>query len=159
MKRKFYFISRLTNRIYVCLTTLFFIISISNFEINHALIKTILYIGFFIFTPLLFVWNIFYYKPKLKKFYRIAYPLLGFIYLFYANPLEIFNATNVWKTETILFENKIDFTIKIEYQTQKLMTSNGKKNRTVAVTYYTKYLLKIKKYNAVLFDEKQWNKK
>lgn len=146
------------NRIHIFLTCIFFLFVYSSYEINNQLLRIVFYLGFLFFSPTIFIWNVYFYKPKLKRFSRIIFPLIGYIYLFYANPLEIFNAANTWETEEVLYVNKLNSGIKIESQKQELFTSNKINTRTVIVTYYTKYFIKSKRFIEVHMNKNEWTK-
>ncbi|WP_139957259.1 hypothetical protein [Flavicella sediminum] len=151
-------VSRIFNRAYFVLLFLFLIIVNTPFEINHSVLKSAIYVGVLILTPALLVWDIYFYKPKLNKIYRILSPIIGFVVIFYLNPMEILDSSNVWNTEKVLFESKEDPNVKVEIQKQKMLTSSILKTRTVEVSYLTDKILKIKTYNKVNFDKNKWKK-
>lgn len=148
----------LFNGIYAFLTLLFILISWSSYELNIQFINSILYLGVLFFTPLIFIWDVYFYKTRLKKSYKLLFPLVGFIYIFYLNPLDVFNAANNWKTIEVLHENKENPNIKVEVQEKKLLTSNRIETRTVVVNNLSKYLKKIKKYHKDHIKNTEWNK-
>jgi hypothetical protein len=157
VKRAFLF-TYLFNLIYTVLTLIFIFLTWTSFEINHQFIKSVLYLGVLFFTPVIFIWDIYFYKVRLKKTYKLILPVFGFIYIFYLNPLNVFNSANKWKTSEILYQSKENSNIKIEVQERKLLTSNRIENRTVIVNNFNKYFKRIKKFNEGHIVKNDWNK-
>lgn len=157
IKNAFLF-TRVLNWVYTIMTLMFIFLSWSSYELNIQFIRYILYVGVIIFTPLVFIWDIYFYKVRLKKRYKLIFPLIGFIYILYLNPLELFNSAHKWNRIEILYENKANPKIKIEKQERKLLTSNRIETRTVVVNNFNDYFKKIKVFHRDHLRIKDWNK-
>ncbi|MFC2109647.1 hypothetical protein ACFLSU_03650 [Bacteroidota bacterium] len=156
--RKLLSFSKKFNRIYFSFMVVFLFFINTSYEINIAFVKYWLYLGVLIFTPILLICDIYIYRPKLKKIYRILSPLIAFVYVFLVGPVYIFETSTLWETEKVLFVNKENPDYKVEKQKQKLLGTNIYKTRTVEILHLTSFISKVEKYHKEHLDFNNWNK-
>lgn len=133
-------ISILLNSLYISIILLFLLDAATSFDIKQQEIKSFVYYGLFVFTPIVFVWN--FYRPgsRLKKFIGVALPSLSIAFILIAGPTKILFAASAWHTQTVLYENgHLNFKT-IEFQMQD-KCGLGYNKRTVEVIYLTKFFM------------------
>lgn len=128
--------TKILNVIY-CLTVLLFLLdSLTSFNIKSQALKTIIYFGILIGTPLVLIWNSIVIKTKSKRIAGIVFPTIILIKLILIGPLKILFSCGSWQTQTVLYQNgNLSFKT-VEFQMQDV-GAKGYNKRTVEVLYLT----------------------
>ena len=124
------------NIIYGLTVALFLLDSLTSFDIKSQDLKTFVYIGLLIGTPLTLIWNAVTIKPRNRKIIWTILPTAILIFILIIGPMKLYFSTGAWRTQTILYQNG-HLTFKtIEFQMQDVGTF-GYNKRTVEVFYLT----------------------
>jgi hypothetical protein len=124
------------NIIYGLTVVLFLFDSLTSFDIKSQDLKTFVYIGLLIGTPLTLIWNAVTIKPRNRKIIWTILPTAILIFILIVGPMKLYFSTGAWRTQTILYQNG-HLTFKtIEFQMQDVGTF-GYNKRTVEVFYLT----------------------
>ncbi|HZK70252.1 MAG TPA: hypothetical protein VFD03_01870 [Clostridia bacterium] len=149
--------TRILNGIYVLIIILFLLDSLTSFDIKSQLLKTFVYLGLLIGTPLTLTWNFFVLKTKNRKIFGTVFPTIILIFILIVGPLKIIFSTSAWQTKTILYTNG-HFSFKtIEFQTQD-MGALGYNKRTVEVLYLTDFFMIINEIPLEIDKKVEWIK-
>ena len=128
--------TKILNIIYGLTVVLFLFDSLTSFDIKSQDLKTFVYIGLLIGTPLTLIWNAVTIKPKNRKIIWTILPTAILIFILIVGPMKLYFSTGAWRTQTILYQNG-HLTFKtIEFQMQDVGTF-GYNKRTVEVFYLT----------------------
>jgi hypothetical protein len=147
--------TRILNGIYVLIIILFLLDSSTSFDIKSQLLKTFVYLGLLIGTPLTLTWNFFVLKNR--KIIGTAFPTIILIFILIVGPVKIIFSTSAWQTKTILYTNG-HFSFKtIEFQTQD-MGALGYNKRTVEVLYLTDFFMIINEIPLEIDKKVEWIK-
>ena len=150
-------ITRILNGIYVLIIMFFLLDSLTSFDIKSQLLKTFVYLGLLIGTPLTLTWNFFVLKTKNRKIIGTVFPTIILIFILIVGPLKIIFSTSAWQTKTILYTNG-HFSFKtIEFQTQD-MGALGYNKRTVEVLYLTDFFMIINEIPLEIDKKVEWIK-
>lgn len=133
-------ISTLLNGLYIGFVALFLLDAATSFDIKSQPIKSVVYYGLIAFSPIVFVWHMYWPASWLKKLVGVALPLLSILLILIAGPTKIIFASSAWRTQTVLYENSHFKFKKIEYQMQD-KGALGYNKRTVEVIYLTKFFM------------------
>ena len=90
------------------------------------------------------------------KLLSIVVPILVFIFIIVISPLKYLNASSVWETRTLLFENKDDKSKRIEFQVQDI-GALGYNKRTVEVLQINGWINRVKEYSPQSINIESWN--
>ncbi len=124
------------NIIYGLTVVLFLFDSLTSFDIKSQDLKTFVYIGLLIGTPLTLIWNAVTIKPRNRKIIWTILPTAILIFILIVGPMKLYFSTGAWRTQTILYQNG-HLTFKtIEFQMQDV-GAFGYNKRTVEVFYLT----------------------
>lgn len=156
MKSKKYISIILTN-IFVLLVILFLSDAFTKFEIKNQTIKSFVYIGILILTPLVIIWNIVTFKFEQNKIFIFLFSVMIFIGILIIDPIKIIFSSSTWKTQTILYQNKRSKFKKIEFQMRD-MGVLGYKRRTVEVTYIMDLFIIVKSVEDDVEKRIEWIK-
>ena len=128
--------TKILNVIY-CLTAILFLLdNLTSFDIKSQALKTVIYFGILIGTPLTLIWNLVVIKTKLKRIAGIVFPTIILILLIFIGPLKVLFSSGAWQTQTVLYQNE-HLTFKtVEFQMQDV-GAMGYNKRTVEVIYLT----------------------
>ena len=128
--------TKIWNVIY-CLTVLLFLLdSYTSFDIKNQTLKTVVYFGILIGTPLTLIWNLVVIKTSVKRIVSIVLPTIILILVLYLGPVIVLFSSGAWQTQTVLYQNE-HLTFKtVEFQMQNL-GALGYNKRTVEVLYLT----------------------
>lgn len=128
--------TKILNIIY-CLTVLLFLLdSLTSFDIKSQALKTFIYFGILIGTPLTLIWNSVVIKTKSKRIAGIVFPTIILILVIFIGPLNVLLSSGAWQTQTVLYQNG-HLTFKtVEFQMQDV-GAMGYNKRTVEVLYLT----------------------
>lgn len=128
--------TKILNIIYGLTVVLFLFDSLTSFDIKSQDLKTFVYIGLLIGTPLTLIWNAVTIKPRNRKIIWTILPTAILIFILIVEPMKLYFSTGAWRTQTILYQNG-HLTFKtIEFQMQDVGTF-GYNKRTVEVFYLT----------------------
>jgi hypothetical protein len=128
--------TKILNIIYGLTVVLFLFDSLTSFDIKSQDLKTFVYIGLLIGTPLTLIWNAVTIKPRNRKIIWTILPTAILIFILIVGPMKLYFSTGAWRTQTILYQNG-HLTFKtIEFQMQDVGTF-GYNKRTVEVFYLT----------------------
>jgi hypothetical protein len=128
--------TKILNIIYGLTVALFLLDSLTSFDIKSQDLKTFVYIGLLIGTPLTLIWNAVTIKPRNRKIIWTILPTAILIFILIIGPMKLYFSTGAWRTQTILYQNG-HLTFKtIEFQMQDVGTF-GYNKRTVEVFYLT----------------------
>jgi hypothetical protein len=119
------------------LTLVFFLLdSLTSFDIKSQSIKSFVYIGCLIGTPLTLMWNFLVIKPKTIRIIGTAFPIVMLLLILIIGPMKILFSSGAWQTQTILYQHgHLNFKT-VEFQMQDL-GALGYNKRTVEVFYLT----------------------
>lgn len=145
------------NGIFFLLFLLFCIDGFTNVDITNQELKSVVYIGILVITPIvLFVNGLFHkqLKPKIKS---IVFPFLVFVFMLIIGPTKIVFSSSVWKTNKVLFINKDNQNHRVEFQKQDV-GALGYNKRTVEVIYSHYCFMIIKSKNKNFENNSNWIK-
>ena len=133
-------ISLLLNLTFISVVLLFFLDSLTDFDIKNQFIKSFVYFGILILTPVVLLWNFRVIKEKKWQKAGRFVPVFVLGALLFMEPLRFFSASRSWKTQIIILQDKHSSTHKIEFQLQD-MGARGYNKRTVEVQYLTDFFM------------------
>ena len=128
--------NKISNIVYIFIVALFLLDELTNFDIKSQAVKSFVYLGLLIGTPLMLAWNLFFIKSKVKKIIGTAFPAAILALILVVGPTNIWFSSASWKTQRILYENKKSSVKKVELQMQD-MGALGYNKRAVEVLYLT----------------------
>lgn len=134
-------ITKIINGIYAVLLLLFLTDYLSFVEIKVQVLKTNVYYGSLIGSLVVLVWNVFTTMKIPLKITGIAIPAVAILF-FSTHLFELLFPIGVWKTQTILFTDKISGKT-IEFQMKDAGTF-GYDNRIVEVSYLSPFFIVVK---------------
>ncbi|MEN8123000.1 MAG: hypothetical protein ABFS35_21855 [Bacteroidota bacterium] len=148
-------ISTLLNIVFV-MTILFFIFdALTEFEIKNQTIKSSIYYGLLILTPIVFIWNVLTFKTKKKRIISLILPILTLIGILIIGPIKIISSSPAWRTQTVLYQNGHSNFKKVEFQMQDV-GAFGYNKRTVEVTYLTDLFMFVKSVDRNIDKSVEW---
>jgi hypothetical protein len=128
--------TKILNIIYGLTVVLFLFDSLTSFDIKSQGLKTFVYIGLLIGTPLTLIWNAVTIKPRNRKIIWTILPTAILIFILIVGPMKLYFSMGAWRTQTILYQNRPLTCKTIEFQMQDVGTF-GYNKRTVEVFYLT----------------------
>ncbi|MCK5741931.1 MAG: hypothetical protein KAH48_06930 [Chlorobi bacterium] len=146
---------RILNGIYIFTVLLFVIDGFSLVEIKNQFLKSYVYFGIMVETPIILILNFAAIKPIKLKILGVAFPLLILSGIMYLEPLRIVFASSVWKTNTIYYQNTHWDCKKVEDQ-MKGLGAFGRNRRTVEVTYLTNLFIIVRDTSDRVYDSPEW---
>lgn len=148
-------IINILNLFYTIIFLFFILDKFTPLEIKNQNIKSFIYFGIIIFTPIIFIINL--WKGKSMKFKIITsiIPIFTLIGVVFIGLLKIIYLSSSWKTDRIIYQNKILTNKRIEYQMQDVGTF-GYNKRTVEVIYFTENFMFVKPFNKNNFKSNEW---
>lgn len=132
--------TKILNIIYGLTVVLFMLDSLTSFDIKSQTIKSFVYLGFLIGTPLTLIGNVIVLKTRKRKIVWTILSTAVLTMILVVGPMKIFFSTGAWRTQTILYQNEHLRFKTVEFQMQDLGTF-GYNNRTVEVFYLTPLLM------------------
>lgn len=150
-------IINILNLFYTIIFLFFILDKFTPLEIKNQNIKSFIYFGIIIFTPIIFIINL--WKGKSMKFKIITsiIPIFTLIGVVFIGLLKIIYLSSSWKTDRIIYQNKILTNNRIEYQMQDV-GALGYNKRTVEVIYFTENFMFVKPFNKNNFKSNEWIK-
>ena len=108
----------------------------TSFDIKSQSIKSFVYFGLLIGTPLTLIWNAWAIKSRNGKIIGTVFPSIVLTLILVAGPMKILFSTGAWRTQTILYQNGHLSFKTVEFQMQDI-GALGYNKRTVEVFYLT----------------------
>ncbi len=140
------------------LTVIFFLLdSLIIFEIKSQNIKSFVYFGFLIQTPLILIWNFIFIEVKTKKIIGAIFPMIMIAFILVVGQTKIVFSTGAWQTQTILYQNKYLSFKTVEFQMQNV-GALGYNQRTVEVFYLTPFFMITKNVLTDIDKKTEWVK-
>lgn len=84
---------------------LFLLDSLTSFDIKNQAVKSFVYFGILIETPLILIWNALAFKPTKRKIIGTILPTIILTMMLIVGPMKILFSTGAWRTQTILYQN------------------------------------------------------
>lgn len=131
--------TRTTKILMICyglIVSLFLLDCLASFDNKSQGLKTFVYCGILLGTPIMLIWNFFVIKTKTKRIIGTVIPTIFLIMIFIIGPLKFVFSMGAWQTQTILYKHEQLIFKTIEYQMQDV-GALGYNQRTVEVTYIT----------------------
>ena len=150
-------ISIFLNSIFILILLLFVFDTLTAFEIKNQAIKSFVYIGIMIVTPIVLIWNIWFLKTIRLKIVSSVLPTLVLIVILIIGPMKIIFSSASWKTEKVLYENGHLPFKKVELQTQDV-GALGYNKRMVEVIYLTPWFMIINPIKKDIDKRIEWIK-
>ena len=97
--------TKILNIIYSVTVVLFLLDNMPSFDIKSQAIKSFVYFGLLIGTPLTLIWNLLVIKTKKSKIIWVVIPIIILIVILIVGPIKILFSTGAWQTQTILYQN------------------------------------------------------
>ena len=121
------------------LTIVFFLLDVlTSFDIKSQSIKSYVYFGLLIGTPLTLIWN--FIVIKTKRVIGTAFPTIILTLILVVGPRKILFSTGAWRTQTVLYKNGHLSFKTVEFQMQDV-GALGYNKRTVEVFYLTPFFM------------------
>ena len=134
--------TKILNIIYGLTVVFFLLDSLTSFDIKSQGIKSFIYFGLLIGTPLTLVWNYLLIKTKPQRIIGTIFPVIILTLILIIGPIRIFFSTSAWRTQTVLYQNAHLSFKTVEFQMQDV-GALGYNRRTVEVLYLTNYFMVI----------------
>ena len=128
------------NIIYGLTVVLFLLDSLTSFDIKSQSIKSFVYFGLLIGTPLTLIWNAWGIKKRNGKIIGTIFPSIVLTLIIVVGPMTILFSTGAWRTQTILYQNGHLSFKTVEFQMQDV-GALGYHKRTVEVFYLTRFFM------------------
>jgi hypothetical protein len=132
--------TKILNIIYGLTVVFFLLDGLSSFDIKSQSIKSFVYFGLLIGTPLTLLWNFIVIKTKTKRVIGTAFPTIILTLILVVGPMKILFSTGAWQTQTILYQNGHLSFKTVEFQIQDV-GALGFNKRTVEVFYLTPFFM------------------
>jgi len=124
----------------VTVIVLFLLDGYTNFQIKSQFIKSFVYLGLPIGTPVILIWNAIVFKTHHRKTFGLLLPILTLILILIVGPFKILFSSGAWRTQTILYQNGHSGFKKVEFQMQDI-GARGYNKRTIQVLFLTKFFM------------------
>jgi hypothetical protein len=100
------------------------------------MIKSFVYLGLLVGTPLTLIWNALVIKTRNRKIIGTIFPIIILTMILIIGPIKFLFSTGAWRTQAVLYQNG-HLTFKtVEFQMQDV-GALGYNRRTVEVLYLT----------------------
>ena len=136
---------------------LFLLDNFTSFEIKSQILKSFIYFGFLIGTPIILLWNLFVIKTKTKRIIGTIYPTVFLVLILVVGPMKILFSTGAWQTQTILYQNGHLSFKTVEFQMQDV-GALGYNERTVEVFYLTPLFMITSEVPSGIDKRVEWTK-
>lgn len=128
--------TKILNIIYGLTIVLFLLDSLTSFDIKSPIIKSFVFFGFSLGTPLILIWNAVIIKTISRKIIWTILPTAILVMILIVGPLKVLFEPGPWRTQTILYQNGHLSFKTVEFQMQDI-GGLGYNKRTVEVFYLT----------------------
>lgn len=132
--------NKILNIIYGLTVVLFLLDSFTSFDIKSQGVKSFVYFGLLIGTPLTLIWNAWIIKTRNGKIVGTVFPTIILTLILFVGPMKLLFSTGAWRTQTILYKNRHLSFKTIEFQMQDVGALDYNK-RTVEVFYLTPFFM------------------
>lgn len=132
--------TKILNIIYGLTVVLFLLDSLTSFDIKSQSIKSFVYFGLLIGTPLTLILNAWVIKTRNGKIIGTVFPTIVLILIVVVGPMKILFSSGSWRTQTILYQNGHLSFKTVEFQMQDV-GAFGYNKRTVEVFYLTPFFM------------------
>jgi hypothetical protein len=149
--------NKILNIIYGLTVVLFLLDSLTSFDIKSQSIKSFVYFGLLIGTPLTLIWNACAIKSINGKIIWTVFPSIVLTLILVAGPMKILFSTGAWRTQTILYQNGHLSFKTVEFQMQDV-GALGYNKRTVEVFYLTRFFMIISEVPNDIDKRVEWVK-
>ena len=119
---------------------LFLLDGLTSFDIKSQGIKSFVYFGLLIGTPLTLIWNVWIIKTRNGKIIGTVFPTIILTLILFVGPMKILFSTSAWRTQTVLYQNGHLSFKTVEFQMQDV-GALGYNKRTVEVFYLTSFFM------------------
>lgn len=142
------------NIIYILVVFLFLQDVFTNVDISFQPLKTGVYWGIMILSPIMLIFNSFIKINLGKKIALILISIFMLTFIFVIKPINILFASGVWETREVLFRNtNNNRTIELQIQDRGAL---GYNKRTVEVLHLTPLFLFAKKAPQITERNPEW---
>ena len=149
--------TQILNIIY-SLTVVFFLLdSLTSLDMKIQFIKSFIYFGLLIGTPLTLIWNFIFIKQKVKRVIGAIFPTIILTIILIIGPMNILLSIGAWRTQTILYQNKHLSFKTVEFQLQDV-GALGYNKRTVEVIYLTPFFIITSEVTDDIDKRVEWEK-
>jgi hypothetical protein len=128
--------TKILNIIYGLTVVLFLLDSLTSFDIKNQAVKSFVYFGLLIGTPLTLIWNALAIKTRKRKIIGTILPSIILTMILIVGPMKFLFSTGAWRTQTILYQNGHLSFKTVEFQMQDV-GALGYNKRTIEVFYLT----------------------
>ncbi len=149
--------TKILNIIYGLTVVLFLLDSLTSFDIKSQSIKSFVYFGLLIGTPLTLIWNALVIKTRSGKIIGTVLPTIVLTLILVAGPMKFLFSTGAWRTQTILYQNGHLSFKTVEFQMQDV-GALGYNKRTVEVFYLTPFFMIISEVPNDIDKRVEWVK-
>jgi hypothetical protein len=127
-------------------------------EIKHDGLKSFVYFGIIIFSFFSIIFAFLSFEGiKLKVLFSIL-PIIAFLQILSFGILRTIFCSTSWKTQTIVYQNKLDDSKKVEFQMLD-KGALGYRRRTIEVNYMTDWFFISSPYTEEIFNsDSDWKK-
>lgn len=132
--------TKILNTIYILIVLLFLLDILPSFDIKSQSIKSLVYYGLIIGTPLTLIWNLIILKTRKRKILWSILPTVLLIFILIVGPMKFIFSIGAWRTQTVLFQNGHLKFKTVEIQKQDV-GAFGYNRRTVEVIYLTPFFI------------------
>jgi len=136
MKTKILIVISALNGIFILTILLFALDGLTSFEIKSQTIKSFVYFGIMVLTPLTLIWNLWTIKTAKWKIIGSTISTLTLVGILIVGPLKIAFSSSAWRTQKVIYLNGHFNFKKVEFQMQDV-GALGYNKRTVEVIYLT----------------------
>lgn len=149
--------TKVLNVIYILTAMLFLLDSMASFDIKSQALKTFVYFGFLLGTPLTLVSNLLVIKAKTKRVIGAALPSIMLTLILVTDPMKILFSAGAWRTQTILYQNGYFKFKTVEFQMQDI-GAMGYNKRTVEVCYWSPFFMTTNEVPTDIAEKVDWIK-
>lgn len=119
---------------------LFLLDGLTSFDIKSQGIKSFVYFGLLIGTPLTLIWNAWVIKTRNEKIIGTVFPTIILTLILVVGPMKILFSIGAWQTQKFLYQNGHLSFKTVEFQMQDVGALVYNK-RTVEVLYLTPFFM------------------
>ena len=132
---------KISNIIYGLIVAVFLFDELTSFDIKSQAIKSFIYLGLLVGTPLILVGNSIFLKTRVQKIIGTIFPATIFILIMIVGPMKFISLpASAWRTQTVLYQNRHLGFKTVEFQMLDV-GSFGYNKRTVEVLYLTPFFM------------------
>jgi hypothetical protein len=149
---------KISNIIYGLIVAIFLLDELTSFDIKSQAVKSFIYIGLLVGTPLILVRNYLLLKTRAQKVIGTIFPVTIFILIMIVGPMKFISLpASAWRTQTVLYQNGHLGFKTIEFQMLDV-GSFGYSKRTVEVLYLTPFFMIVSEVPSDIDKRAEWIK-